>query len=79
MCSHYDIGDVHRAAWSCREADTDIGRISDLVWFEPDIVSVQLEGIQLRLEPGQAVIPHGSASARRFLVTKNHDGATVVG
>ena len=27
--------------------------------FEPDIVSVQLDGAQLRLEPGQTVIPHG--------------------
>jgi hypothetical protein len=27
--------------------------------FEPDTVSVQLYGIQLQLEPGQAVIPHG--------------------
>jgi hypothetical protein len=33
--------------------------ISDLVLFEPDMVSVQLDGTQLRLEPGQTVIPHG--------------------
>ena len=36
-----------------------MGRISDLVSFEPDIVYVQLDGKQLRLEPGQTVIPHG--------------------
>jgi len=29
------------------------------VSFEPDMVSVQLDGTKLRLEPGQAVIPHG--------------------
>ena len=29
------------------------------VSFDPDIVSVQLGGIQLRLEPGQTVISHG--------------------
>jgi len=29
------------------------------VSFEPDIVSVQLDGTQLHLEPGQAVMPHG--------------------
>jgi hypothetical protein len=29
------------------------------VSFEPDIVSVHLDGAQLHLEPGQAVIPHG--------------------
>jgi uncharacterized protein (DUF427 family) len=59
MCSYYDIGDARRAAWSYREAYPEVGRISDLVSFEPDIVSVQLDGIQLRLEPGQSVIPHG--------------------
>ena len=33
-----------------------------LGWYklvEPDIVSVRLDGTQLHLEPGQAVIPHG--------------------
>ncbi len=59
MCSYYDIGDARRAAWSYREAYPEVGRISGLVSFEPDIVSVQLDGIQLRLEPGQAVLPHG--------------------
>ena len=33
--------------------------ISDLVSFEPDQVLVELNGTQLRLEPGQTVIPHG--------------------
>jgi uncharacterized protein (DUF427 family) len=59
LCSYYDIGDAHRAAWSYREAYAQVGRISNLVSFEPDIVSVELDGTQLRLEPGQAVIPHG--------------------
>ena len=59
LCSYYDIGDAHLAAWSYREAYTQVGRISDLVSFEPDVVSVQLDGTQLRLEPGQTVIPHG--------------------
>ena len=59
LCSYYDIGDARRAAWSYREAYAEVRRISDLVSFEPDIVSVQLDGTQLRLEPGQTVIPHG--------------------
>ena len=59
MCSYYDIGDAHRAAWSYPEAYPEVSRISDLVSFEPDIVLVQLDGTQLRLEPGQSVIPHG--------------------
>jgi hypothetical protein len=29
------------------------------VSFEPDVVSVLLDGTQLRLEPGQTVMPHG--------------------
>ena len=61
MCSSdLDIGDARRAAWSYREAYPEVGRVSNLVSFEPDIVSVQLDGTQLRLEPGQTVIPHGS-------------------
>jgi len=59
LCSYYDIGDARLAAWSYREAYSEVGRISGLVSFEPDIVSVQLDGVQLRLEPGQTVIPHG--------------------
>jgi uncharacterized protein (DUF427 family) len=59
LCSYYDIGDASRAAWSYREAYREVGRISDHVSFEPDLVSVQLDGTRLRLEPGQAVIPHG--------------------
>jgi uncharacterized protein (DUF427 family) len=73
LCSYYDIGDARLAAWSYREAYPEVGRISGLASFEPDIVSVQLDGKQLRLEPGQTVIPHGpdreltvaEASARR--------------
>jgi uncharacterized protein (DUF427 family) len=59
LCSYYDIGHARLAAWSYRDAYSQVGRISDLVSFEPDIVSVQLDGAQLHLEPGQTVIPHG--------------------
>lgn len=59
LCSYYDIGDARLAAWCYHEAYSDVGRISNLVSFEPDIISVQLDGRQLRLEPGQTVIPHG--------------------
>src|SRR5262249_45098423 len=59
LCNYYDIADAHQAAWSYREAYREVSRISDLVSFEPDVVSVQLDGIPLRLESGQAVIPHG--------------------
>jgi len=59
LCSYYDIGDARLAAWSYRQAYAEVGRISNLVSFEPDIVSVQLDGQQLRLEPGQTVVAHG--------------------
>ena len=59
LCSYYDIGDARLAALSNREAYAEVGRISGLISFEPDVVSVYLDGTQLRLEPGQAVVPHG--------------------
>lgn len=59
LCSYYDIGDARLGAWSYREAFPEVGRISSLVSFEPDVVSVYLDGVQLHLDPGQTVIPHG--------------------
>jgi uncharacterized protein (DUF427 family) len=59
VCSYYDIGDAQLAAWSYPEAYAEVGRISNLVSFEPDVVSVQIDGTQLHLEPGQSVISHG--------------------
>ena len=59
LCNYYNIGDALLGAWSYREPFPEVGRISGLVSFEPDIVSVQLDGIRLHLEPGQTVIPHG--------------------
>jgi uncharacterized protein (DUF427 family) len=59
VCSYYDVGDASRAAWSYLDAYSETVRISDLVSFEPDRISVRLDGERLRLEPGQTVIPHG--------------------
>lgn len=59
VCSYYDIGGVHHAAWSYRDAYTEVARVSDLISFEPDKVTVELDGQRLHLEPGQTVIPHG--------------------
>jgi hypothetical protein len=47
------------AAWSYPQAYAEVARISNFVSFEPDMVSVQLDGTQLCLEPGQSVIAHG--------------------
>ncbi len=71
LCSYYAIGDARLAAWSYPDAYAGVGRISNLVSFEPDIVSVYLDGVQLHLEPGQTVVPHGP--------DRNLDVAEVVG
>jgi uncharacterized protein (DUF427 family) len=59
LCSYYNIGDARQAAWSYRQPYPGVGRISDFVSFEPDLVSVQIDGMQIHLEQGQTVIPHG--------------------
>ena len=59
LCSYYSIGEARQAAWCYPDAYAQVGRISNFVSFEPDIVSVYLDGTQLRLEPGQSVVPHG--------------------
>jgi uncharacterized protein (DUF427 family) len=59
LCDYYDIGDAHRAAWSYREAYREVDPIDDLISFEPDKVTVTIDGQQLRLAPGQQVVPHG--------------------
>ncbi|WP_393087014.1 DUF427 domain-containing protein [Streptomyces sp. LN704] len=59
LCDYYDIGTAHRAAWSYRDAYTEVGRIDGMVSFEPDRVEVRLDGRRLETEPGQQVVPHG--------------------
>jgi uncharacterized protein (DUF427 family) len=60
LCSYYDIGEALLAAWSYLQAYPEVGRVFGLVSFEPDLVSVHLDGKQLHLEPGQTVTPHGA-------------------
>ncbi|MGW1503300.1 DUF427 domain-containing protein [Streptomyces mirabilis] len=59
LADYYDIGETKKAAWSYREAYPEVGRVDDLVSFEPDKVEVYLDGERLHLEPGQQVVPHG--------------------
>jgi len=59
ICSYYDIGDVRLAAWYYLDAYPEVRRIANMVSFEPDLITVHLDGQQLHLEPGQTVIPHG--------------------
>jgi uncharacterized protein (DUF427 family) len=53
VCSYYDIGDAQRAASSYPEPYTEVARVSDLVSFEPDKVTVELDDRQLHLEPAR--------------------------
>jgi uncharacterized protein (DUF427 family) len=59
LCSYYDMSDARQAAWSYRQAYAEVSRISDFVSFEPDVVSVEIDGVQIHLEPGQTVVAHG--------------------
>ena len=59
LCSYYDIDGVARAAWSYRDPYREVERVGDLISFEPDKVTVAIDGEQLLLEPGQHVVPHG--------------------
>ena len=59
LCSYYDIGDTRRAVWSYEHAREEVKRISNLLSFEPDKVTVDLDDRRLRLELGQNVFSHG--------------------
>src|SRR5262252_2593840 len=43
LCSYYTIGEARQAAWSYPDAYPEVGRISNLVSFEPGMVSVYLD------------------------------------
>jgi uncharacterized protein (DUF427 family) len=60
LCSYWDIGERRRAAWSYPDPYREVDRIGGLLSFEPDKVEVLLDGVQLHLEPGQTVVPHGA-------------------
>jgi uncharacterized protein (DUF427 family) len=59
LCSHYDIGDAHQAAWCYLQAWPEVGRVVGFISFEPDKIEICLDGTRLRLEPDQTVVAHG--------------------
>jgi uncharacterized protein (DUF427 family) len=59
VCNYYDIGGHKKAAWSYQRAWPEVGRISNHISFEADLVDVFLDDRKLALEPGQSVIAHG--------------------
>ena len=75
VCSYYDIGEARQAAWSYRHAYTEVGRISDFVSFEPDLVTVHIDDVQIHLESGQSVVPHGADRNLTVAEARPHHGA----
>jgi uncharacterized protein (DUF427 family) len=59
LCSYYDIGTAHQAGWSYREPYREVERIADFISFEPDKVTVTIDGARLASVPGQHVVAHG--------------------
>jgi uncharacterized protein (DUF427 family) len=59
LANYYNVGDHKRAAWSYLNAWPEVGRVSNLVSFEPDKIDVYLDNTRLHLEPGQTVVAHG--------------------
>jgi uncharacterized protein (DUF427 family) len=59
VCSYYDVGGQKLAAWSYREPIPDMPRIRGMISFEPQLVSVTIDGDALLPQPGQGVISHG--------------------
>lgn len=59
LCSYYDAGDATRGAWSYLEPYREVDRIAGHVSFEPDTVTITIDGELLEPQPGQRVVPHG--------------------
>ena len=59
IASYYDVGDSRNAAWSYRAPTEGMARIAGLVSFEPDKVTITIDGERLDPVPGQTVSAHG--------------------
>jgi uncharacterized protein (DUF427 family) len=59
LASYYNIGDARNAAWSYRAPFEEVERITDLVSFYPEKLTITIDGEKLEAAPGQNVLPHG--------------------
>jgi hypothetical protein len=59
IASYYNVGDARNAAWSYRAPFKDMDRITELVSFYPEKLTVTIDGEQLEPVSGQNVVPHG--------------------
>jgi uncharacterized protein (DUF427 family) len=60
LCSYYDIAGIRRAAWSYPDPYREVDRIGELISFEPDKVTVTIDGVDHHAPSGQQVLPHGA-------------------
>ena len=59
LASYYNVGDARTAAWSYRAPFEEVARITDLVSFYPEKLTITIDGETLEAVPGQSVISHG--------------------
>jgi hypothetical protein len=59
LASYYNVGEARTAAWSYCAPFEEVERITDLVSFYPEKVTITIEGEKLEPVPGQTVISHG--------------------
>jgi uncharacterized protein (DUF427 family) len=59
VCSYWDVGEAKLAAWAYRKPIDTMPRIVGHVSFEPELVTVTIDGRRLEPQPGQGVISHG--------------------
>jgi uncharacterized protein (DUF427 family) len=59
LASYYNVGEARTAAWSYRSPFGEVERITDLVSFYPEKVTITIDGEKLEPVPGQTVISHG--------------------
>jgi uncharacterized protein (DUF427 family) len=59
VCSYYDVGEERLGGWSYRSPIPEVERIAGMISFEPDRVTVTIDGKVLEPQRGQGVISHG--------------------
>jgi uncharacterized protein (DUF427 family) len=59
LASYYNVGEARTAAWSYCAPFEEVERITDLVSFYPEKVTITIDGEKLEPVPSQTVISHG--------------------
>jgi PAS domain S-box-containing protein len=59
IASYYNVGDARNAAWSYRAPFEEMDRITELVSFYPEKLTITIDGEKLEPVSGQNVVPHG--------------------